>query len=414
MSQQIQSPDPQVLFLHTNYPAQFRFLVKAYIARGWKVWFASHTQKNKPLPKVKYIQLEKSPQKGSKLDQNQRSCLLAFKKLLSLKRNDGLNPKRIYVHAGWGLGSFLRELFPNSVIIAYSEWWFTLFSQDFLFNPLDTHVQHDLDSRLLSLLRNHSFSYELQQADLLIAPTEWQRSQLPKNFRKKCHVVFDGIDPVMFSPGLQTTHADKRIATLSPETPLLTYATRGLEPYRGFPEFVKASFELLKEYKHWHVAIAGNDSINYYKSSRAPKNGYGKEAYEFYKSHNLLSRVHFLGSLPLLAYRDLLRRSNLHCYFTRPYVLSWSFLESMFTGCRLFASNTPPVLEFAKKDPDTYLVDYIQSDVGSSLVGHIAQIEQDGPIKDNNTLSDYRKSLRNKLSAETCVQKHLELADSRK
>lgn len=411
MSLQSQSSGDQVLFLHTNYPAQFRFLVKAYLARGWKVWFASHTQKNKPLPSVKYIKLEKAPSKGSKLDQNQFSALIVFKQLLSLKRNNQLNPKRIYVHAGWGLGSFLRELFPDSTIIAYSEWWFNLFSQDYLFNPSDSHVQHTLDSRLISLLRNHSFSYELQQADLLIAPTEWQRSQLPNNFQKKCHVVFDGIDQHMFSPGPQTKYADKRIASLSPDTPLLTYATRGLEPYRGFPEFIKASFELLKEHKNWHVAIAGNDSINYYKSSNAPKNGYGNEAYEFFKSHDLSSRVHFLGSLPLLAYRDLLRRSNLHCYFTRPYVLSWSFLESMFTGCRLFASNTAPVLEFAQHDPDTHLVNYIQEDVGSFLVNHVSYLEENGKIKNNGILTKSRKALRDSLSSNACVTKHLELAD---
>lgn len=401
----------QVLFLHTNYPAQFRFLVKAYIARGWKVWFASHTQKNKPLPSIKYIKLEKGPSKGSKLDQNQRSSVIVFKQLLSLKRNNQLNPRRIYVHAGWGLGAFLRELFPDSTIIAYSEWWFNLFSEDFLFNPLDSHVQHNLDSRLLSLLRNHSFSYELQQADLLIAPTQWQRSQLPKFYQQKCHVVFDGIDPGMFSPGPQTTHADKRIAGLDPKIPLLTYATRGLEPYRGFPEFVKASIELLKKHKHWHVAIAGNDSVNYYQSPNAPKNGYGKQAYELYKNNNLLSRVHFLGSLPLYAYRDLLRRSNLHCYFTRPYVLSWSFLESMFTGCRLFASDTPPVLEFAEQDPDTFLVDYIQPDVGNLLIKCVSQLEEDRLNAANDTVSDYRKDLRNRLSAKACIQRHLELAD---
>ena len=105
MPKTIQSSDEEVLFLHTNYPAQFRFLVKSYLARGWKVWFASHTQKNIPLPEVKYIKLEKAPLKGSKLEQNQQSSLIVFKQLLSLKRNSALNPKRIYVHAGWGLFS---------------------------------------------------------------------------------------------------------------------------------------------------------------------------------------------------------------------------------------------------------------------------------------------------------------------
>ena len=410
MPLQPKTTDNQVLFLHTNYPAQFRFLVKAYLAKKWQVWFASHTQKNAPLPEINYIKLEKAPLKHSKLDQSQNSSILLFKRLLSLKRNDGLMPQRIYVHAGWGLGPFLRELFPKSVIIAYSEWWFDLFSKDFLFNPSDSHVQHTLDSRLASVLRNQSFSYELLQADLLIAPTEWQRSQLPLNYQKKCHVIFDGIDPKMFSPGPQTRYADKRIASLSSDIPLLTYATRGLEPYRGFPEFVKASIKLLQQRKNWHIAIAGNDSINYYKSSMAPKNGYGDDAYEQYKSYDLLDRVHFLGSLPLLAYRDLLRRSNLHCYFTRPYVLSWSFLESMFTGCRLFASNTEPVLEFARYDNDTFLTDYIQDDLGEILVDHVKNLERRG--LENSSLSEYRKKLRIWLSAKKCVDRHLELVNN--
>ena len=400
----------QVLFLHTNYPAQFRFLVKAYIAMGWKVWFASHTLKNTPLPDINYIKLDKAPPKHSKLDQNQKSSVIAFKQLLSYKRADGLSPKRIYVHAGWGLGAFLKELFPNSAIIVYSEWWFNLFAQDFLFNPSDFHVQHNLDNRLLSLLRNHSFAYELLNSDLIIAPTEWQRSQLPEIFQQKCHVIFDGIDPKMFSPGQQTKHANKKIASLGPDIPLLTYATRGLEPYRGFPEFTKAATKLLQENKNWHIAIAGNDSVNYYKSPNAPEDGYGNQAREHFKSLGLLERVHFLGPLPLLTYRDLLRRSDLHCYFTRPYVLSWSFLESMFTGCRLFASNTPPILEFAENDPDTLLVDYIHEDLGDQLVKHAFQVEQSRVS--NCEISSYRKLLRDKLSARTCISRHLELADS--
>ena len=63
---------PQVLFVHTNYPAQFRFLVKEFLARGWDVWFASHTYKHPPLPDVHCIKLDKSIEQGSKLDQSQQ------------------------------------------------------------------------------------------------------------------------------------------------------------------------------------------------------------------------------------------------------------------------------------------------------------------------------------------------------
>ena len=173
---------PQVLFVHTNYPAQFRFLVKAFIALGWEVWFASHTYKHPPLPEVKCIQLDMSIKKGSKLDQYQRTSLLAFQDLLSAKRSKNLRPTYTYVHTGWGLGQFIKDLFPQTTMIAYSEWWFNLNAADFNFDINNSEVNHTQQSKLQMILRNQSFALELQQADFIISPTEWQKCQLPKLF----------------------------------------------------------------------------------------------------------------------------------------------------------------------------------------------------------------------------------------
>ena len=49
-------------------------------------------------------------------------------------------------------------------------------------------------------------------------------------------------------------------------------------------------------------------------------------------------RIVFTGLLNWEDYRTLLRRSNLHCYFSRPYVLSWSFIESA-ACCANIATN---------------------------------------------------------------------------
>ena len=35
--------------------------------------------------------------------------------MLASKRTDGLSPKRIYVHAGWGLGAFLKEFVGKNI-----------------------------------------------------------------------------------------------------------------------------------------------------------------------------------------------------------------------------------------------------------------------------------------------------------
>ena len=399
---------PQVLFIHTNYPAQFRFLVKAFLALGWDVWFASHTYKHPPLPDVNCIHLDKGINKGSKLDRHQRDSLIAFQNLLSAKRSRGLQPIFTYVHTGWGLGQFIKDLFPKTKMIAYSEWWFNLNAVDFNYDPKNKEVQHTQHSKLQMVLRNQSFSLELQQADFIVSPTRWQKNQLPKIFRDRCNVIFDGIDTDMFSPGSSDRILSTDFDSVIEKKPLLTYATRGLEPYRGFPEFIKAAEELLKNDPDWHIAIAGEDKANYHSNPQSRKIGYGQRAKNRLKEIGLDHRVHFLGSLPLIQYRNLLRRSNLHCYFTRPYVLSWSLLESTLTGCKILSSNTEPVREFLHADSGAHLVDHISPDLGDNLT----QFAYSSSIKSIDHDYDRRKQRTDILEfscKNKCVKKHFDL-----
>jgi glycosyltransferase involved in cell wall biosynthesis len=400
----------QVLFLHTNYPAQFRFLVKAYRARGWSVWFASHTTKNPPLPDITHLPLRQAAAKGSKLDQLQLRAQLAFGDLLAAKRRGGLQPERIYVHTGWGLGPFLRDLFPRATLIAYSEWWFNLHAHDFNFDPTNPEVGHTLDTRLAMVLRNQGFALELLQADAVVAPTQWQRSQLPPPLRQRCHVIFDGIDPTMFRPGVGDLSPIKTLAGLDPGTPLLTYATRGLEPYRGFPEFARAAEALLTADPRWHVAIAGKDAPTYFRGHGKQSQGFGARAMARFEALGVAERVHMLGTLPLLSYRNLLQRSTLHCYFTRPYVLSWSLLEAALCGCRLLSSTTPPVQEFLHRDPGSTLVDHTSEQLGEQLIdaAHRAVSESTHSAKDRLL---ERGAILQRVAAPLCVKRHLKLAD---
>ena len=399
---------PQVLFVHTNYPAQFRFLVKAFVALGWEVWFASHTQKHLPLPEIKFINLDKSIEKGSKLDQYQRTSLIAFQQLLSAKRSNGLRPVFTYVHTGWGLGQFIKDLFPKTTMIAYSEWWFNLNAADFQYDTKNKEVTHTQHSKLQMVLRNQSFALELQQADFIVSPTEWQKSQLPQLFRDRCRVIFDGIDIKMFSPSSSDLVVDKSFDSIIAGKPLLTYATRGLEPYRGFPEFVDAAEILLKNDPDWHIAIAGEDKVNYHRNPKSSKLGYGFRAKERFKELGFQDRVHFLGQLPLTRYRNLLRRSNLHCYFTRPYVLSWSLLESALVGCKLFASSTQPIQEFLSDDRGSILVDHTSQDLGgilfnNSLESKVKSIDKDIERRKN------RSTIESFASNVECIKRHMKL-----
>ena len=48
-----------------------------------------------------------------------------------------------------------------------------------------------------------------------------------------------------------------------------------------------------------------------------------------------LSRIHFTGLLTYGELVQLFRRSNLHCYFTRPYVVSWGIFQAAACGASI-------------------------------------------------------------------------------
>ena len=400
----------QVLFVHTNYPAQFRYIVKELINLKCDVWFASHTKRHEVLPEVHWLPIE-SVKPTKKHLASQLSSLSFFKELLVAKRQQGLNPEVIYVHTGWGLGTFLRDMFPKAKIVAYSEWWFNLHSEDFAFDVNNSHIDHSLETRLAMVLRNKDFSYELINSDAIIAPTVWQKSQLPSIFQKKCHVIFDGIDADFYKPGHPTIHEIDQLTDVPPSAKILTYATRGLEPYRGFPEFVSAAEYLLTHDESWHIVIAGQDKINYHKSKAAPHDGYGAHAMAHFLKLGFEDRVHMVGSLPLSKYLVLLQSSDLHCYFTRPYVLSWSLLESSLVGCNLFVSATAPVTEFLRPSPGIHLVDYTSSHLGERLLDVCLKTSKITIDKQKVNL-DAREDILKLVERKRCVKSHLNLINS--
>ncbi len=53
----------------------------------------------------------------------------------------------------------------------------------------------------------------------------------------------------------------------------------------------------------------------------------------------------FLGRILPEQLADILRISDLHIYLTAPFVLSWSLLNAMASGCVVLGSDVPPVRE---------------------------------------------------------------------
>src|SRR5579872_6910085 len=142
---------------------------------------------------------------------------------------------------------------------------------------------------------------------------------------------------------------------LAPGDEVVTYVARSLEPYRGFPSFMRALPEVLRRRPEAQVVVVGGDDVAY---GRPPPGGGTWRAALQDELQLDPARVHFLGRVPRADYLRLLQVSAAHVYLTVPFVLSWSMLEAMSAGCLVIGSATPPVQEVIVDGGNGLLVDF--------------------------------------------------------
>jgi glycosyltransferase involved in cell wall biosynthesis len=105
------------------------------------------------------------------------------------------------------------------------------------------------------------------------------------------------------------------------------------------------------------VVIVGGDGVSY-GAPPPPRSTYRDMMLEELGSKLDRTRVHFLGLIAHEQYLDLLQVSSAHVYLTYPFVLSWSFIEAMASGCLVIGSSTPPVLEVLRDGANGVAVDF--------------------------------------------------------
>lgn len=232
-----------------------------------------------------------------------------------------------------------------------------------------------LDDRLrVSTWRSHHL-LALEQCDAAIAPTQWQKSQFPTTYQPKIQVRHEGLATDVLGPDPQAQITLPNGQVLKAGDPVVTYVARNLEPYRGFHVFMRCLPALLATHPTCQVLIVGGDEVSY---GRAPKNARSwREA--LLREVNIdtnseKGREHFLGKLPYAQYRRVLQVSAVHVYLTYPFVLSWSLLEALASGCAVVASDTAPVREVIRHGENGLLVDFFE---GALLVDAVMRVLAD-------------------------------------
>jgi glycosyltransferase involved in cell wall biosynthesis len=260
-------------------------------------------------------------------------------------RRAGFRPEVIVAHSGRGAGMFARDVFPDAAFVAYCEWWYRFPGVDVAhlaelgIMPPAGGIEAPMHERA----RNTPIAMDLAAADAAVCPTRFQAAQFPEVLRRALTILHDGIDTARFrpDPGLARATLDGLVAA---DGRLVTYATRGMEPHRGFPQFMAALPAILAADPAIVVAIAGENRVAYGGDALR---GIDWRAAAMAEHRIDPRRVRFVGPLDPDAYLRLLQRSDAHVYLTVPFVLSWSMLEAMSTACPLVLSDTEPVREFA-------------------------------------------------------------------
>jgi glycosyltransferase involved in cell wall biosynthesis len=348
----------RVLFLHNNYPAQFGQFGQYLAMEGCDVTFMTQrkgaTAEN--IDVVVYRDREQKPEHkvGHPFLANAGSAVVtgtsALEVALHLRHEKGYRPDVIMAHSGWGPGLFMKDAWPEAAYVGYFEWFYKGDADDvtYLRGPDRPPLENARER-----VRNIPILTDLTSCDLGIVPTRYQRDQFPDLFHGKLHVLHDGIDTQYFEP-MDPGRIELAGRTFTVDDEIVTYVARGMEPYRGFPEFMAALAEVQKRRPNLQAIVVGEDRAAY---GRPPASGktYKEEALQ---SLDLdLERITFTGLLARSAYRDVLRLSSVHVYLTVPFVLSWSMMEAMSTGCLLLGSDTAPVREVLAHGKNGYLTD---------------------------------------------------------
>jgi glycosyltransferase involved in cell wall biosynthesis len=277
----------------------------------------------------------------------ERAALVAqaFARAALAARAEGLRPHVVVGHSGWGPGLCARDVFPEAAYVAYCEWWYRHPGPDVAYlteaglHPPDRSPEAPMFERM----RNAPIALDVASADAVICPTRFQAAQFPEALRASMTVAHDGVDAGFFHPDPTARRATLG-GLVAPDARVVTYATRGMEPHRGFPQFMAALPRILAADPRAMAVIAGENRVAY-GGDALRRTDWRAEAL---RTPGLDSaRVRFVGRLARDDYLALLQRSDAHVYLTVPFVLSWSMLEAMSAGCALVLSDTEPIREFA-------------------------------------------------------------------
>jgi glycosyltransferase involved in cell wall biosynthesis len=352
------------LFVHQNFPAQFLHILRHLVAtKRHEVVFISEPNPNDitGVRKVPYahpkLDIPDTHIAARELDNGVRRAEAVYRTAFGLKHL-GFTPDIIIGHHGWGEMLNLRDLWPDTPMLGYMEFYYQHDAADVGFDPEFPANPLDFPRIRAKNAINH---IALNLGGTGQTPTRWQLSTYPDWARPNIELIWEGVDLTLCQPDPAVRRKSLKVGdmVIKPTDKLVTYVSRDLEPYRGFHIMMRALPDLMRARKDIKVVMIGGDGISYGSAPHQGGNWREVMLAEVGK-HIDPARVVFPGRVAYSTYLATLKRSDAHVYLTYPFVASWSMREAMAIGCPVVGGDTAPVSEFITHGKNGLLTPFLQ------------------------------------------------------
>jgi glycosyltransferase involved in cell wall biosynthesis len=370
----------RALFVHKNFPAQFGHIASRLAQEhGWQCTFVSERT---PVSAGGVDNIQYRLRGGA--TEKTHYCSRTFENGIWHAAGvfDALQPVTSMVrpdvivgHSGFGSTLFLKELFPDTPIVGYFEWFYRPRGTDLDFRP-------DLPPQPIDVLRsrarNAMILLDMEYSAAGYTPTEFQYSLMPEAYKPKLRVLHDGIDTGFWR---RRDVPDRKLGNLDlgEDTRLVTYVSRGLESMRGFDIFMRAAKKIYTAYPDVKIVVVGEDRVAY-GGDLARIEGDSFRDHVLAQDDYDRDKIQFAGRVEPAMLARLLSLSDLHVYLTVPFVLSWSVFDAMACEATILASDTAPVREVIEDGETGLLCDFF--DVDAFAAKAVEVLEQPERFRD--------------------------------
>lgn len=387
----------KLLFIHQNMPGQYRELIQWLAAqKEHEIVFLTQRQKPPKFDGVKtaiYKTHHKAADNAYGLSKtfenavgNGFGAAMAVRKIVE----SGFTPDIVIGHVGWGEMTFLREVLPDTPIIGFFEYYYSVHGGPVGFEPDKPPSEH---APFMMQGHNAVPLVNIEVVDLGHSPTLWQRDRFPTSFHHKMYVCHDGIRTDILKPNKKAKVELGRIGRpLTVKDEIVTFMARNLETTRGYHQFMRALPHIQKARPNARVLVIGGNDASYGGKSKHPGGLRGQMEAEV--GHLLdWDRLHFLGQVPFASYQSIIQISSCHLYLSMPFVLSWSFLECMAMEATIVASDVAPVREAMEHGKTGLLVDFFDPEAIAAQVVEVLERPRDfahlGPAAREHVVKTY-------------------------